>query len=141
MSTPLLEATGLVCGYGERDVLRGVDLTLQRGEFLGIIGPNGCGKSTLLAALTGWLSLRQGTVRLQGQSLTAYAQQELARQIAVVPQASVPAFAFTVREAVAMGRYPHLGRSPCRRRQIARWSMERWRSPTLPICATARWIS
>lgn len=110
MNTPLLEAKELVCGYSERDVLRGLGVTLHAGDFLGVIGPNGCGKSTLLAALTGWLALRHGTIRLLGQPLASYPQQELARLMAVVPQASVPAFAFSVREAVEMGRYPHLGR-------------------------------
>lgn len=110
MSLPLLEAEAVVAGYDERDVLRGVSLSLHAGDFLGIIGPNGCGKSTLLAALSGWLPLRHGAIRLQGQPLAAHSQQELARLLAVVPQASTPAFAFNVRETVAMGRYPHLGR-------------------------------
>lgn len=110
MSAPLLAAEALVCGYDTRDVLHGVHLVLHAGEFLGIIGPNGCGKSTLLAALTGWLPLRGGTVHLDGRPLGAYAKHAVARLVAVVPQASLPAFAFTVRETVEMGRYPHLGR-------------------------------
>jgi iron complex transport system ATP-binding protein len=110
MSSPLLHAEALVSGYGGHDVLHAVDLTLQAGDFLGIIGPNGCGKSTLLATLTGWLPLRAGHIRLDGRPLDAYAKERVARLIAVVPQASVPAFAFTVRETVEMGRYPHLGR-------------------------------
>lgn len=110
MSTPLLEANALVCGYGDHVVLHGVSLALHAGDFLGIIGPNGCGKSTLLAALTGWLPLQSGAVLLDDHPLGTYAKSDVARQVAVVPQASVPAFAFTVRETVEMGRYPHLGR-------------------------------
>jgi len=111
MSTsPILEATGLVGGYDNRDVLHGVDFALYPGEFLGVIGPNGSGKSTLIRALTGILPLRQGEVRLNGRPLRAYHPREQAQQIAVVPQISVPAFAFSVREVVEMGRNPHLGR-------------------------------
>jgi len=50
----LLEATGIVSGYvPEVNILNGLDLTLQRGEFVGIIGPNGAGKSTFLKAVLG----------------------------------------------------------------------------------------
>lgn len=110
MTEPLLEARHLVGGYAGRDVLHDVSLTLSPGDFVGVIGPNGCGKSTLLAALTGWLALRGGEVRLLGRPLADYATHDIARQVAVVPQSSVPAFSFTVRETVEMGRYPHLGR-------------------------------
>lgn len=107
---PVLEASTLVGGYGERDVLRGVELALFPGEFLGVIGPNGSGKSTLIKALTGILPLRQGEVRLAGRPLRDYTPREQARLVAVVPQVSVPVFAFSVREVVEMGRNPHLGR-------------------------------
>ena len=107
---PVLAAERIVCGYDEQAVLHGISLALQTGEFLGVIGPNGCGKSTLLAALTGWLPLRQGSVRLEGKPLAQYGTQSIAQLVAVVPQASTPAFAFTVRETVEMGRYPHMGR-------------------------------
>ena len=111
MSTaPILQADHLVGGYADHDVLHGVDLTLYPGEFLGIIGPNGSGKSTLIKALTGVLRLREGAVQLAGRPLRAFRPRELAQLVAVVPQVSVPAFAFTVREVVEMGRHPHLGR-------------------------------
>jgi len=105
--SPILEARGVACGYNGHEVLHGVDLALHAGEFLGIIGPNGSGKSTLIKALTGVLPLNSGEVRVAGRSLREYAPRELARILAVVPQLSVPAFAFTVREMVEMGRHPH----------------------------------
>ena len=55
----LLEATGIVAGYvPEVNILNGLDLTLQRGEFVGIIGPNGAGKSTFLKAVLGLVPVR-----------------------------------------------------------------------------------
>lgn len=110
MINPVLAAESISCGYEENEVLHAISLQMQAGEFLGIIGPNGCGKSTLLAALTGWLPLRQGQVLLDGKPLRQYPTQTVARMVAVVPQASTPAFAFSVRETIEMGRYPHLGR-------------------------------
>ncbi|MHB9131591.1 MAG: heme ABC transporter ATP-binding protein [Armatimonadota bacterium] len=107
---PMLEARGVMAGYDGRDILRGIDLALHPGEFLGIIGPNGSGKSTLIKALTGVLPLRQGEVLLDGRPLRSYDAREQARVMAVVPQVSVPLFSFSVREVVEMGRHPHLAR-------------------------------
>lgn len=107
---PLLQASGIVAGYGEKMILKGIDLVLPAGEFLGIIGPNGSGKSTLIKALTGVIPLKQGKVLFAGRPLRDYAPHERARCIAVVPQPSVPLFSFTVREMVEMGRHPHIGR-------------------------------
>lgn len=106
----MLEGDALVAGYNGRDVLHMVSLSLHAGEFLGVIGPNGSGKSTLIKALTGVLPLRAGEVRLAGKPLHSYTSREQAQIVAVVPQPSVPVFAFSVREMVEMGRHPHLGR-------------------------------
>lgn len=105
-----LQASGLRCGYEEREVIRGVDVELRRGEFLGLIGPNGSGKTTLLRALAGRLPLTAGEVLLEGAPLGRQPRRAVARRLAVVPQISSPPFEFTVRDIVTMGRTPHLGR-------------------------------
>ena len=107
---PILAAKQVMCGYDERDVLRGVTLAVAPGEFVGLIGPNGSGKSTLLRALTGVLPLRSGQVLLDGQPLAHYNRRQIAQRIAVVPQLSGSIFPFTVRDYVMMGRTPYLGR-------------------------------
>jgi len=91
-------------------VVRGVDLQLREGDFLGLIGPNGCGKSTLIRAATGGLPLDSGAVWLEGRDLGSCPRREVARRLGVVPQGAACAAGFTVREIVAMGRHPHLGR-------------------------------
>jgi iron complex transport system ATP-binding protein len=107
---PVLEARGLRVGYDGRAVIRGADLVLQRGEFAGLIGPNGAGKTTLLRTLAGRMRPDVGQVLLEGRPIAQRARREVARLLAVVPQLSTPPFEFTVREIVAMGRTPHLGR-------------------------------
>lgn len=120
----ILEARGLRLGYDGRQVIRGADLALAHGEFLGLIGPNGAGKSTLLRALAGRLRPEAGEVLLEGLPLAQRPRRAVARVMAVVPQLSTPPFEFTVREIVAMGRTPHLGRlqgeRPADREAIAR---------------------
>ncbi len=110
MAEPMLEARELTCGYGDAPVVEEVTLSLGRGELLGVIGPNGSGKTTLLRALAGRLRAEAGEVLLEGRPIGRLPRREVARLLAVVPQISSPPFEFTVREIVAMGRTPHLGR-------------------------------
>ena len=63
---PLLEACGVVAGYGETEILHGVSITVDEGEVVTIIGPNGCGKSTLMKAIVGLVRVRNGSVSLPG---------------------------------------------------------------------------
>jgi len=60
----LLEVEGLRAGYGEVDILHGVDIRVDRGDFVTVVGPNGAGKSTLLKAIFGVVRPRNGSVRL-----------------------------------------------------------------------------
>jgi iron complex transport system ATP-binding protein len=110
MTDILLNVENVSGGYGERDILRGVNLTLKSGDFLGVIGPNGSGKSTLLRAITGLLHLSSGNIKLMEKPIKSFTRQQQARLIAVVPAVTHPTFSFTVREIVELGRHPHLGR-------------------------------
>jgi len=91
------------------DVLQGVSLTLAAGTLTGIVGPNGSGKSTLLRVLAGILRPRSGRVTLNGESVASLDRRLVARTIAFLPQSVSMMFGFSVREVVALGRYPHLG--------------------------------
>lgn len=103
------ELRGVSSGYFNRPVLRGVSFGVRPGEFVGVVGPNGSGKSTLIRTLTGLLKTMDGAISLRGRALTGYPHLEQARQVAVVPQSQAILFAFSVREIVEMGRYPHCG--------------------------------
>ena len=103
----LISVKNLTYRVGTKTLLDDISFEVQTGEYLTIIGPNGAGKSTLLKCLdnihTGW----SGNILLDGVSLRQIPQIQLARRIAFVQQSVSKLFTFTVRQLVAMGRYPH----------------------------------
>jgi iron complex transport system ATP-binding protein len=104
-----LEAHGVGCDYGRRQVLHCIDLSLAPGEVVALLGPNGAGKSTLLRCLLGLAAPARGSVTLAGRPLSDYPRRELARHLAYVPQAHVAPFPYSVRQVVMLGRLPHGG--------------------------------
>jgi ABC-type cobalamin/Fe3+-siderophores transport systems, ATPase components len=102
-----LAGRDLTIGYSDRVVGRGLNVALERGEVLALLGPNGGGKTTLLKTLLGILAPRAGEVAVGGRSLAGISIGERARLIAYVPQVHVPTFAFTVDTVVLMGRTAH----------------------------------
>ena len=123
-----LESRAVRVRLGGREVLAGVDLALRPGEMVSVVGPNGAGKTTWLRALAGILPLDGGEVRVGGTPLAALSRRELARRLAFLPQETWTEFGITVADAVAMGRFAHLGalRSPGEAdRRAVRDAMER----------------
>ncbi|HEU5394578.1 MAG TPA: ABC transporter ATP-binding protein [Candidatus Methylomirabilis sp.] len=104
-----LEIRGLLHRYRDGTVLKGLDLTVEAGEVLGVFGPNSAGKTTLLRLLCGTLTPAAGEIQLFGRPLPEWPRRELARTVALVPQDAAVAFPYTVLEVVLMGRYPHGG--------------------------------
>lgn len=96
--------------YGGKAALNGIDFSLAQGRFYGLIGPNGSGKTTLLDLLLGEKEPSAGRVYYQGRSPHDFGRRALAREMALVPQDFQINFAFTVMEAVMMGRHPYLPR-------------------------------
>ena len=91
------------------DVLSGIDLTVQTGEVLTLLGPNGTGKSTLLKCLAGLLPPSSGEVILDMKNLLTMQPHERARKLGFVPQSQVSPFPYLVKDIVIMGRASHLG--------------------------------
>jgi branched-chain amino acid transport system ATP-binding protein len=106
-SDVLVEATDVVAGYvPEVNILNGMNLTMAHGEFVGIIGPNGAGKSTFLKGVLGLVTVRSGTVLLEGEDITGRKAHELvARGVGFVPQTANVFPSLTVTENLEMGCY------------------------------------
>ena len=96
--------------YGSHQVLKGVSFSMEKGEFVCILGANGCGKTTLLKTILDFLTPQRGRVTLYGQDVHRMDERARARKIAYIPQYHTPPFPFAVRDVVLMGRTPHLGR-------------------------------
>jgi len=103
--SPTLRVEGLIAGYvPEVDILRGIDLSVGRGEIVTIVGPNGAGKSTLIKAIFGQLRPRAGRVLLSGRDITGERPHKITRQgVSYVPQLGNVFGALTVEENLEMG--------------------------------------
>lgn len=105
----ILSAQALSLGYGERDIVSGLNLAIPPGKLTVIIGANASGKSTVLRGLARLLSPTAGTVLLDGKSIHARSTREVATIMGVLPQTPVAPDGITVADLVARGRYPHQG--------------------------------
>jgi len=109
-SGAVFELSGAVVRYGAlAPAVDAVSLCVRRGECVAVVGPNGAGKTTLLRALLGLVPCAAGRALALGRDAHQWPRDALARAVGVVAQREEPAFPVTVREAVEMGRYPHLG--------------------------------
>ena len=96
-----LEISGLRKRYGALEVLKGIDLSLDKGGFLVLIGPSGCGKSTLLGTIAGLESISAGDIRIEGQQINDLHPSK--RDIAMVFQSYALYPNMTVAENMAFG--------------------------------------
>ena len=106
MSTPVLELADVHTYYGKIHALKGVALTVGKGEIVTLIGSNGAGKSTTLRTISGLLRPRQGDVRLNGQSIIATPPHKIVEMgIGHVPEGRGVFPALTVLENLEMGAF------------------------------------
>jgi len=102
----LLAARGVVSGYGDAEILHGVDLDVEDREIVTIIGPNGAGKSTMMKAIYGLIDCWEGTVTFDDEEITSLrADQVTERGMCYVPQRENIFPTLTVRENLEMGAY------------------------------------
>ncbi|WP_223626388.1 ABC transporter ATP-binding protein [Microbacterium sp. EST19A] len=116
MSDATFDIRGLSAGYTHgRPVSVDLDLTIARGSFVAIIGPNACGKSTLLRTIARLLPALAGSVLLDGRDIRDRGAKELARDIGLLSQSAEAPDGMRVADLIARGRYPH-------RRAFSAWS-------------------
>jgi ABC-type branched-subunit amino acid transport system ATPase component len=102
----VLEADGIVTGYGEVDILHGVSIMVDKGEIVAVIGPNGAGKSTLMKAVFGLLKIRRGKIVLGGTEVTNLPPQHMVRRgVCYVPQSDNVFPSLTIEENLEMGAF------------------------------------
>ena len=106
----LLHVAGLTAHYGDFQALFGVDLTLDQGQTVAIIGANGAGKTTLMRAITGVAKVTAGSVRLAGEEITrSPAPDILTRGVAMVPEGRKLFPSLTVEENLLIGAHARRG--------------------------------
>lgn len=129
--TPALIARDLAVGdrsrRARRAVLEEINLAVQPGELVCLLGPNGIGKSTLLRTLARLQPALSGSIEIGGTSLDALSAADLARRIGVVLTERIGVDALPARRIVELGRYPHsgwLGRVSDRDRAVVDWAID-----------------
>jgi branched-chain amino acid transport system ATP-binding protein len=106
MASLILELQGLSAGYGEIQVLWGIDMAVRRGEITALIGSNGAGKTTLMRALSGLIPTQRGYYFSEGRDLTGDTSAEiLAHGIVHVPEGRRLFGAMSVEDNLLMGAY------------------------------------
>lgn len=109
---PMLELENIHTYYGNIHALKGISLTVDKGEIVTLIGANGAGKSTTLRTITGLLRPRNGTVKLEGEDLGKYKAHDIVyKGIAMVPEGRGIFARLTVTENLDMGAYSRTSKS------------------------------
>jgi iron complex transport system ATP-binding protein len=106
----LLKVENLFGGYHREAVIKGISLDVNKGDFVGMIGPNGSGKTTLLRLMSRVLAPQKGNIYLERKDISAMDLKEFCQEVAFVAQDTTINFSFSVLEIALMGRIPHLKR-------------------------------
>ena len=111
MTAPLLEVDGLKVAYGRIEAVRGIDLRVGSGEFVGIIGANGAGKTSTLRALVGVVAPAGGAINFDGRAVGGRpSHMMVALGIAMVPEGRQVFADQTVHDNLLLGAYVRIGR-------------------------------
>ena len=115
---PVLELTGMACGYGALRVVHDLDLVVGSGQLTALIGANGAGKSSTLMAVAGHVVVQAGSIRLQGRDITALTARARVRLgIAVVPEGRRLFADLSIAENLRVGGYSRPRRHEGRNRE------------------------
>ncbi|BAZ43755.1 ferrichrome ABC transporter, ATP-binding protein [Chondrocystis sp. NIES-4102] len=102
-----LETQKLTLAYEGAPIVRNLNLSIPTGKITVLVGANGCGKSTLLRGLARLLKPQSGTVYLDGKDISRLDSKTVAQRLAMLTQSPTAPFGLTVKDLVAMGRYPY----------------------------------
>ena len=115
----LLEVGDLDAGYGDLQVLSGIDLHVDDGEHVTVVGPNGAGKSTVMKSIVGIATVFSGSIEYQGNEITGLSPEEVAHErIGYVPQSNNVFSTLSVEENLRLGAYVREGVPEDRKRDV-----------------------
>jgi len=123
----ILTARQVSVELNKKGIIKDINLDFAPGTITAVIGPNGSGKSTLLKVLARIFPCKSGTIELLGKPLGSYKQKALAQKLAILPQAPEAPSDLTVRELVALGRFPYNNwyqAAPQEDAKVVEWALE-----------------
>ncbi len=105
-----LQIHNLSIGYSpDKALIRDIDIELNPGDFVALVGQNGVGKSTLIRTICGLHSPLEGEIKLDGRSVSEHSANELAKKVGIVLTGRPESLNLSVVELIALGRHPHTG--------------------------------
>ncbi len=123
-----IEVKNLCFSFGDREILHDLNFSIEKGEFVSILGANGVGKSTLFRCILGLLPDYTGEIIIEGKNIKELSVKEMSRLVAYIPQNTSPTFNYTVEDIVLMGTTASLGvfKSPGKAElERVQWAMEK----------------
>ena len=103
-----LEIKDLEQRYGDKEVLKGISIDVEKGRMVSVLGPNGCGKSTLIRTVCNIMKPYSGTVCADGKDISVTDPKEFSKIVGYVPQKYIPSDYMKVLDAVLIGRAPYV---------------------------------
>ncbi len=98
---------GLNQSIDGKEILKDIDVDIEKGKLTSLIGPNGAGKSTLLSAMSRLSSFDSGSIEIEGQAIETYQSQTLAQRLSILKQTNHTELNITVEQLVNFGRFPY----------------------------------
>lgn len=121
-----IETNNLDIAYDDTLIVSQLNMQMPKGKITSIIGANGCGKSTILKAIGRIIKPKQGIVHLNGEDISKLTTKDIAKKMAILPQAPTAPNGLTVGELVAYGRFPHqkgFGNLTQEDKKIVKWAL------------------
>lgn len=122
-----ISTKNLTIGYGDRIIVKDLNLTIPKGKITAIIGANGCGKSTILKTLARINTPISGDIFINNKNIKEQSSKKLAQEMAVLPQSPQAPSGLSVGELIAYGRFPHqkgFGKIKKEDEAIINWALE-----------------
>jgi iron complex transport system ATP-binding protein len=103
----MIKIENICYSINKKEILSGIDLKIEKGDFCLVFGPNGAGKTTLLKILSGLITGFSGDIYIEGQSVKAFSRKDVAKTLSYQPQFEEFSLPISIKEILLAGRYPY----------------------------------